>query len=480
MQRIALALALSALAGCAQHSKAPDVPPPPTAQTKAASLAEQLLGDTMGLSPLPDTVFREGDRLSYAVLQPKTDASPFSFMAQIEASCSVPGAQLVFINGDKRIYFGGPDGQYMPGREVPPRLVETLKKNAEFNKACSSTPKPDWRIVKGSGAQPWVMIDRNSVKSQGNALRFWAAYDDPVITLDPPYNAPTAQKREHFAVDCSKQTYSLLAGYDVDERNTVTDGAVFFAPKAEPIAAGNADYQVLFKTVCGKPDALAKLPAFSPRTKAPVATPLPGVAALPLTAIKRLNLPKPAKSLKRLVETGTSSTKDSNVALNEERYLETDKATGQLGIRLRGENYDGSEVSFRGLVALAQKTAFRGKASMTDTANLTNLTFTGNWRELPVGEKVGYATQANRVNSVVGAYGQNRQVVSCTVDSQAPAALVNAALSGNAKKLRCSTDGDKYQRVDTVYYLEDYGYFYRAGTDKNDFFYDERHLKTVE
>jgi hypothetical protein len=479
MQRIALAFAIFALAGCAQH-KAPELPAPPSDQAKAANLAERLLGDTMSLAPLPDTLMREGDTLSYAVLQPKSDASPFSFMTQIEASCSAPTAQLVFLNGSKRIYFGGSDGQYRPPLPVPPRLVETLKNNPDFIKACSGSSQPDWRIVKGSGAQQWVMLDRNSIKEQGNSLRFWGAYDDPVITLDQPYNAPSAQKREHYAVDCAKQTYSLLAGYDVDERNRVTDGAVFFAPKSETVASASADYQRLFKAVCGKPEALSRLPAFSPRTKAPVATQLPGVMALPLSAIKRLNLPAPSKSLKRLVETGTSSNEHSNSALFEERYLETDKATGQLGIRLRSENYDSTEVSFRGLVALAQKTTFRGKAPMTDTSSLINLTFSGNWRELPVGETVSYASQGNRSNSVVGAYGQGRQVVQCTVDSQAPAAQINASLSGNAKKLRCRTDGDKYQRTDTVYYLEDYGYFYRAGTDKNEFFYDERHLKTVE
>jgi len=45
--------------------------------------------------------------------------------------------------------------------------------------------------------------------------------------------------------------------------------------------------------------------------------------------------------------------------------------------------------------------------------------------------------------------------------------------------VRCTVSSDKRQSVDTLYYLEDYGYFYQSGTDKNDQYYSQRQLKKV-
>lgn len=475
MQRLPLALLIALVAGCAQQAPQPEIP-----KAHEPSEAEKMLSDTLALPPVPESVMRDGDTLSYLVAPAVTEQQPYPFVTQVAASCATFDASIAYVQGEKRVYFGSADGHYLPPRSVPAQLAEPLKNNSAFKAACQAIAAPEWRVVKGGSDVFWVLLDRNSLAPDGSETRFWAALDEPTITLGRPYGAPSAQKREHYAVDCSKQTYRLLMGYDVDERNQVTDGKLFKDPQPQPISRGVAEYQTLFRSVCGSPDALAALPAYSPRSKAPLDAPLPAVGAVPLTAIKHLNLAPPAKQLKQTLETGMANTAKSNLPIREERFIQVDKASGQLGVRLRADSYEGSEVSFRGLISLAQKTRFFGKTPMSEEAMLTNLTFTGDWRQMPVGKELTYTTQGKRKNSMMGDLGESRQVVKCQVDSEAPAAQINASLSGQAKKLRCSGEGDKYNRVDTVWYLEDYGYFFKQGTDKNALYYDERTLKTVQ
>ncbi|MGC1332483.1 hypothetical protein [Pseudomonas sp.] len=475
MQRLPLALLIALVAGCAQHAPAPE-----PAKPHVPSDAEKMLSDTLALPPVPESVMRNGDTLSYLAVPPVTEQQPYPFAAQIEASCASHEASIAYLQGEKRVYFGSTNGTYMPPRNVPDELVHTLKDNAAFKAACQATAAPEWRVVKGGNDVFWVLLDRNSIKADGNEVRFWAALDEPTVTLGRPYHAPSAQKREHYAVDCSKQTFRLLMGYDVDERNRVTDGKLFNDPQPQPVSRSVPEYQTLFASVCGKPEALAQLPAYTARSKAPIDTPLPAVGAVPMTALKHLNLAPPAKRFKQTLETGTANTSKSNLPIREERFFEVDKASGQLGIRLRADTYEGNEVSFRGLVSLAQKTRFFGKTVMTEESMLTNLTFTGDWQQMPVGTELTYTTQGKRKNSMMGDLGESRQVVKCRVESEASAAQINASLSGQAKELRCSGDGDPLKRVDTVWYLEDYGYFFKQGTDKNALYYDERTLKRVQ
>ncbi len=475
MQRLPLALLVALVAGCAQHA-----PEPPASKPHEPSDAEKMLSDTLALPPVPESVMRNGDNLSYLAVPPVTEQQPYPFAAQIEASCTTYQASIAYVQGEKRVYFGSANGGYMPPRNVPDELAQNLKSNAAFKAACQATAVPEWRVVKGGNDVFWVLLDRSSVKTEGDEVRFWAALDEPSVTAGRPYNAPSAQKREHYALDCSRQTVRLLMGYDVDERNKVTDGKWFKDPQPQPLSRSVPEYQALFRSVCGTPEALAQLPAYSPRSKAPIETPLPLVSSVPLTAIKHLNLAPARKAFKQTLETGTANTAKNNLPIREERFFSTDKASGQLGIRLRAESYEGNEVSFRGLVSLAQKTRFFGKTVMSEEAMLTNLTFSGDWQQMPVGQELTYTTQGKRKNSMMGDLGESRQVVKCKVDSEAPAAQINASLSGQAKKLRCSGDGDPYNRVDTVWYLEDYGYFFKQGTDKNPLYYDERELKTVQ
>lgn len=471
MKRIALLAAIVTLASCS--SKGPN-------GSLGNEQAQDMFKEAMSQPLVPQSVMRNGERLSFMLLQPKTETSPFGFLLQVDASCASPVANLIYLDGVKRIYFASPDGKYAPARPIPAAQVATLNANPAFQRACAATREPDWRVLKGQGEEQWVMIDRNSLATVDGQLQFWAAYDSPAIGHDQPYNAPYAQKRERYSLDCAKQTFSLLAGYDLDEHNTVTDGGVFFEPKTYSVKDSDADYRLLFDAACGKPEALAALPAFKPRTKAPLVLTVPRVQAPALSAVKQLNLPKPAKALKRVVETGTAHLKGQSAPFTEEKFFSQDKASGQLAVRTKGSSFEGQAVSFRGLVSLAQQTVYSGEAPMVDNIGLNAIAFSGDWKSMPVGAQLGYITDGKMSNSVVGEYGKQRQAFDCRVEQQLPAAQVNASLSGQAKKLRCAHLEDSLKRVETLYYLEDYGYFFRAGIDPNALFHEERVLKEVE
>jgi hypothetical protein len=99
-----------------------------------------------------------------------------------------------------------------------------------------------------------VLIDAASVKTVKDETRFWAAFDNPTVLNDLPYDAPYAQKREHFAVSCAGGTCKELAGYDLDVRNRVGDGRVDGFPTPRNIAGSDGDYALLFKQVCTSPE----------------------------------------------------------------------------------------------------------------------------------------------------------------------------------------------------------------------------------
>ncbi len=482
MKRVALAVAIAATAACAHQPVPATAPAAPVAKAQPTlkvpaptDKANQLMFDMVRRTPLSNSVFRDGDQLSFMVIRPKDDTLRQDIMMQIQASCVEPSAKLMYFDGGKRSYVKSLDGLYMPGVRMRKDVAETLLKNPDFVDACNSTPTPDWRVVRTAANGQQTLIDRASIKPQGDTLRFWTAWDEPVTTFDLPYYAPMAQKREYVAVDCSQQTFKVLSGFDLDERNRVTDGIVHFVPDAQPVAA-DTDNRATYKAVCGSPQALATLPAFKPKAKAPLAGPFPGVMALPLAAIRKLDMPAPRKPLTYLAETGTATGPNGPVPLDVQTFMAHDATTGQLAVRSSSDGFDSSEISFRGLFSLASKTTFHGLDTVFESSSVVDAHFNGDWRNLPVGQRVGVALDTTAVSGNTGAV-LNHATVQCTVKSQVSASQVNAHLSGQAKLLRCTVNSDKRQSVDTLYYLEDYGYFYQSGTDKNDHYYSERHLQ---
>ncbi|QBF27535.1 hypothetical protein EXN22_18270 [Pseudomonas tructae] len=462
MQRLILtALCTATLVGCATLSK---------------EEVDQYIG-TMLTQPLSAaSLFREGDVLNFQVSVPASNGlSERSF--QLEASCVEPNIAIMYLDADQRTYFQSPNG-YAPPQPMPGRFHAALLKNPSFAAACKTQPKPDWRKLKGEEGEPWVLVDRNSIRKMGNDVSLWAAFDQPSILIDLPYNAPYAQKREHHRFNCSAGTDTLLAGYDVDGNNRVTDGRVPSLPKPEPVAGSNADYQALFALACGAADKVAQLAPFATRPKAPTATgTLPPVSPSVMVALERLQLPKPVQSLKYLEAVGTSTMKGRSSSMHEEHFLSIDGNSQQLLVIQRGSSYEVQKVTWRGLIPLVSKTDY---TVMNESSALTSLSFKGDWKTMAVGSKLGYTQQGATQNNVLGEYGKELKITECTVMQQVPASTLHASLSGNAKALDCSLVGDKYQRVDHLFYLQDYGYFFSASTDKNAFSYHDLRLQTVK
>ncbi|POA49403.1 hypothetical protein C1893_07215 [Pseudomonas sp. MPR-ANC1] len=469
MYRVCLFAAVTLLAGCVSP------------QARQAAEAETLFKDILARPLVSDSVMREGDILTFQISQSGNAQAAAGVVFQMEASCAADRANLLYLGGGGRMYPGLNGHQYSIGRAMPANVLGMLKNNPDFIKACASTPASDWRVVKGSGEEQWVLFDRNSLKKDGSELRFWAAYDNPLIGFDAPYDAPYAQKRERYAVDCGKQTYRVVAGYDLDADNTVTDGQDAIALTSNAISGSNDDYELLFKLVCEKPESAAQLPRFVARAKKSAPVTLPTLTPAVTSAIKQLNMPDAVKPLNYVEITGQSNYQGKTIEMREVRRFEIDSASQQLSLHLSGANYESDAVTFRGLLDLAKLSRFSVSKgpSMKDTSSVINLGFSGDWQHMPVNGHLAYKATFSSTNSLLGKVDERQENTNCTVVRELSASQLNSTLSGLAKELRCSKEGDEYNRVNTYYYLSDYAYFFFARTDKNRFFYSDLVLKTL-
>lgn len=449
---------IATLAGCA------------TQQSKV----DQLFALALTHPLVENSITREGDSLSFELSMPPLP-SGVRHTLQFEAACSSPQLYLLYLDGTQRLYPLSA-GRYHAAQKLSPPLRAALESNPTFVRACAETPKPDWRLVQTNARGSQVLIDANSIKTVDGETRFWAAFDEPSILNDVPYNAPYAQKREHFAVSCTGGTYKVLAGYDMDADNRVSDGHVYNLPAPQGIAGSNADYALLFKNVCVSPQTIAALPAFKPRHKAPVSIALAPVQPQALAAIAQLNLDKPARSFKYVHMSGTSTYKGTTSDYAEGHFISQDAASGQLTLATRGTGYETQAVSWRNLINLVAKSNY---TNMAESSTLTQLSFTGNWKALPVGETVTYQTTRDNLNSLLGS-STKVQTNRCRVERELPASELNPKLPGTAKALSCTFDNDEYKRVNHLYFLTDYAWFYESSTDKNAFFYSDTRIDSFE
>lgn len=454
-----LAGGLATLSGCATQ----------------ASRVDQMIANTLSQPLVENSIVREGDLLSFELLMPEPNGSVRRTM-QFEAACSSTQLHLLYLDGAQRVYpFKA--GHYTEARKMSAELYAKLAANPTFVRACADTPKPDWRVVKTDERGNWVLIDAASVKTVKDETRFWAAFDNPTVLNDLPYDAPYAQKREHFAVSCANGTYKELAGYDLDVRNRVSDGRVDSFPTPRNIAGSDGDYELLFKQVCTSPEKIAALPVFKPRLKAPPTIALTSVQPQVLAALTQFSQDKPARTFKYVRLSGTSTMKGKTSNEVSEQFISPDAASGQLSIAHRGDGYESQSLSWRNLIQLVSKSTFG--AGMAQSTMLTQLSLTGDWKTLPVGDTVVYKLNRSTLNSLVGTYN-HQQVTRCVVERQLQASELNPNLQGSAKALSCRTDDDKYNRVDHLYYLTDYAYFLESSTDKNEFFYFDTRIERFE
>jgi len=148
VQRIALLLSMAVLGGCVSQ---------PVSLSKSAVKAYDVF---LGQPVVADTVFRDGDRLNFQLVAPKTDAKSERTVVQLEASCSVAQLRAAYIDSPfARIYINRQNGVYVGARSLTSSLYSGLTSNPSFVHACSETPQPDWRVVNVKEDGQWPMGD---------------------------------------------------------------------------------------------------------------------------------------------------------------------------------------------------------------------------------------------------------------------------------------------------------------------------------
>ena len=461
MHRRILPFAFMTLAACASH---------PTSTDKQATLLEQPL--------TPNSLMREGDVINFEVFAPREPDMAVWQSFQFSAACTQPQVNLVYSFMLRRLYPGNP-GHYAPATALPARYHALLMNNRDFSRACKNIPVPDWRqMVEVDGGQK-LLIDNNSLQKQGSAVQFWAAHDEPKARLNLLNNAPFTQTRERYTMDCQARTSTLLTRYYLNENNEVTDGKTEMFPKAQPITAVDGDQQKLFDQVCNAPSGIAGLPAYQPRRKAPVdADALPDVNPAVLKSIEQLHMPAPVRSLTYIALSGTLSNPKTSWPERTEYFLSTDPATQQLAITHKSENLNGRQINWRGLLNLSGRE--QAKISR-NTAIIDSLSFRGDWQKMAVGSQLGYTRQGSLNSSLIGTLGEKPKTVDCTVDSEGPANRLHPDLKGNAKALSCREQvaSTKPEPLEHYIYLVDYGFFYLASVDKNDYISSEMKVESV-
>jgi len=447
------------LAGCA------------TPDTKAEWGLQTILAQPL----VADSILRDGDVLSF---QLPTNVPNQSI--QVEAACSSKRLRLTYLNSNQRVYSTG-SAQYGPGSGIPEKLRPILAANPSFIQACAQTPTPDWRRLSADDHGIWLLLDRNSLSTAGDEVRFWGAIDSPVIRQSPPHNAPYAQQRERYAVSCGAGTFKRLASYSLDASNQVSDGGVDRSPPSQAIASGNPQQRALLAKVCEGADKVAGLEPSTPRVIVPLPVTLPAVAPAILAAIEQLNLDPPSRSLKYLRVTGTSTFRGVTEPVKEERFFSSDPVSGQLNVAIREEDAESYTVGWRGLLALYSKASFTGSPrGMQQTTTLTQLSYSGDWKTLPVGKTVSFTRAFSTVNDRAGPHDSKPATSDCRVERELAASELHPRLLGKAKALACQDKAEEVDPVSRIYYLEDYGYFFRASLDKNPYSYNDHRIDTFE
>ncbi|CRL98237.1 MULTISPECIES: hypothetical protein [Pseudomonas] len=442
MKHIAVIVALGVLSGCG------------TQGIKSGDKADAPYKDMLKKPLLADSIMRDGDDLSYQVQVTLTNNLAVPDIAQLQASCTTPSGNLLYLEAPGTPKPDGQPTRITVMRNLTPAVVGELQQNTSFTDACARTPRPDWRLVSSTATQRQLLIDRASLKTVGEKVELWGAYDEPLILTNKLKKMPYAQTRMHWEVSCSRQTYRTLATFSLTPKNVVTFGSVVAVPIDQPFSSAETDTQTLLKAACSP--TVAQLPVAVARTKLEqTLTPAPVPTAV-TEAISALGMPPAAKPLRHLMEKrdlGSSS-------LRTDVFIEPGTGNGQLKIR-RATQFSSTHITtFRGLFSLTFQSDFELHGMKVSAAsNVEQLSFTGDWKQMPIGATLGFKLKELNRNTAEEDRVLSRNTT-CVVARELPASSINSTLSGNAKELNCTAAGDNYQATSTVMYLKDYGYFF--------------------
>lgn len=440
----------------------------PSAKKQPTDSLDKLVTDSAAPANIVEnSVLRTETEVALALRLPRATL-------QIQVRCSGDGASWLYIDAPNRIYGVG-KSQYREPIQLAAQTARTLGDLPQIQQACAKTP--DWRKLTSfeNNAEGQILLDIASLTPQPDgSLRLWAAFDSPSLAYDPPYQAPYGSKAEQLEVNCQRSTYTWVAGYDLDQSQRVTDGRIEGSPSTQSFTSASADYRTILQAACKPREQLSSLALAENRDKpAPDLESQPELAPGVVDRLASLGLTAPKQSLTYLRTEGSSTFKGKTKPLTEEFWIQPGEVPGLLRIKQMGSGYVSQKTSFMGMVQLSSVTHFGGAAQGTHVVE--KLELEGNWKQLPVGEHVAYRVTQRDTFSMTG---QSRfdQETRCDVTRELAAAELNSQLVGRAKEIKCSVVDDEYKRIETRYYLEDYGLVFSQGDSRNEFYYSDSRI----
>ncbi|MCO8309407.1 hypothetical protein [Pseudomonas mandelii] len=420
-------------------------------------------------APEPNSIVREGDRITYVVAS--SPSPELHYLARFDANCRQPDAQMAYRSKAGMARFSvNPRGRSEESWQLPAEQKSQYLQSAQLKQVCAQTTPPQWRVFSAPEHQDWQMIDRSSLKVKGDEVTFWTARVLPGEMLVPGKNVLYGQVRQRWTANCALQQLTALSLFYLDTHSRVLTGNMQTDLKAIGPQSLGAEERQLVQVACGKPQSLDQYTQFEGREQSPFEVPVPVVAAPVLKAIEALNMPKPEKSIRHLRRVFKDNSEprqysDEAVRLNgrDSQYL-SGEAGNQLTERFKERGSQWVKATFRGLIVLAgsEFSTRAGEITIEDEA-LTNLSFEGDWANMPVGALLRYTAQDMQLLYTNGGKGPRTLVpvdnrYSCEVQSQKPASTYHPSLTGTAKVLSCTKDN--YQYSTSIYvYLETYGMF---------------------
>ena len=468
MKAIALTLAAAMLAACAQHP----VSKTPSTSTQPIPAALAVFAGPI----LPTTVFREGDWVNFTVL---AFVPQHLYRLQLSTTCSGDKGHLAYLNEPRQVYPDSVDGLYAAQRPLKKDELEQLRNHKAFAQLCTANLPADWRLVRTAQDGTQVYVDRANIVTTGTLRNAWVLDDYVDEHPEAPYMAPVAQTRRYVTFDCAHETMSNLHSYDLNAAHQVTDMPAA-ATTASNVLTDLPQYRPVYAAVCGDPQALATLPVYLARIKRPTEVEHLYVQPAVVEAVRRLDLPAPRKALHYLQIIGTVTGPTGSQGIDEEQFVQRDASSDLWHTTRRTENSSSSRTSWRGILALIDHTHYQTLPVRDVTAGIENISFFGDWKNLPVGSQVSFEYDATHLDSLKPYAGAFHQTTECAVQSEGPASAVNAQLSGKAKQMVCHWLPDFYKRSFTYQYLEDYGYFFDSHMDSNPVGSYDRYLHAVQ
>jgi len=420
-------------------------------------------------TPEPNSIVREGDRITYVVTS--SPSPELHYLARFDAHCSQPDAQMSYYSkGGMSLFAANPRGRSVESWQLPAEQKSQYLQSAQLKQVCAQTAPPQWRVFSAPEHQDWQMIDRSSLKVKGDEVTFWTARVLPGEMLVPGGKVLYGQVRQRWTANCAAQQLTALSRFYLDTHSRVLAGNMQKDLKAIGLQSLGVDERQLVQVACGKPQSLDQYKQFEGREQSLFELPAPVVAAPVLKAIEALNMPKPEKSIQHLRRVFKDNSVPRQYSDDTVRFMGRDskylsgEAGNQLTERFKKQGSQWVKATFRGLIDLAEsKYRTRAVEITIEKKALTNLSFQGDWANMPVGALLRYTAQEMLVQSTNGGKGPRTLVqvddrYSCEVQSQKPASTYHPSLTGTAKVLSCTRDAYQYS-TDIYVYLEAYGMF---------------------